>query len=64
MKLLSYVSGLDRGIAAFPSQQKEVDILAAALERSRQRPIKLTYQEDGSMGLLEGLWLKPLPVAF
>mmetsp|Transcript_14911 Transcript_14911/g.41898 ORF Transcript_14911/g.41898 Transcript_14911/m.41898 type:complete len:325 (-) Transcript_14911:236-1210(-) len=56
MKLLSYVASLDRGIAAFSPQQQEVDVLAAGLERSANRPVNLSYSEGGQMGQLEGRW--------
>jgi hypothetical protein len=48
VRLLAYVSGLDRGISAFPRQQREVDTLAAALERSLDRAVSLSYDAIGS----------------
>ncbi len=55
MQLLSYVASLDRGIAAFPKQQREADRLSAAVEATFDRAVSLVSGSAVAMSLLEGI---------
>lgn len=61
MQLLSSVASLDRGIAAYPSQQKKVDSIVSELEGLGRRPVQLEDRGEGMAALDGAPFSAPIP---